>query len=102
DPITGHGITDGFRDAELLARAVHLSLSGERDERSALSGYAFARNKAIGEIFGLTKALAGFPGVARFVELQKQLSDAIEREAVALAALPQLVPTNAEHPAEVK
>ncbi len=102
DPITGHGITDGFRDAELLARAVHLSLSGERDETSALSGYAFTRNKAIGEIFGLTKALAGFPGVARFVELQKQLSDAIEREALTLAALPQLRPTHAGHPAEVQ
>ena len=25
DPVTGHGITDAFRDAELLARAVHLA-----------------------------------------------------------------------------
>ena len=63
------------------------SLSGERDETSALSGYAFARNKSIGEIFGLTKALTAFPGVPRFVELQKRLSDAIEREALTLAAL---------------
>ena len=102
DPITGHGITDAFRDAELLARAVHQSLSGERDETSALSGYAFARNKAIGEIFGLTKALAAFPGVARFVELQKRLSDAIEREALTLAAQPQPGPHPHRHPAEVQ
>ena len=27
DPITGHGITDAFRDAELLADAVHSALS---------------------------------------------------------------------------
>ena len=94
DPITGHGITDAFRDAELLARAVHQTLSGELDETSALSGYAFARHKAIGEIFGLTKALAAFPGVTRFVELQKRLSDAIEREALTLAAQPQLLPSS--------
>ncbi len=102
DPITGHGITDAFRDAELLARAVHQKLSGERDETSALSGYAFARNKSIGEIFGLTKALTAFPGVPRFVELQKRLSDAIEREALTLAAQPHLVPTHTDHPAEVQ
>jgi flavin-dependent dehydrogenase len=102
DPMTGHGITDAFRDAELLARAVHQKLSGERDETSALSGYAFARNKSIGEIFGLTKALTAFPGVPRFVELQKRLSDAIEREALTLAAQPHLVPTHTDHPAEVQ
>ena len=102
DPITGHGITDAFRDAELLARAAHQSLIGELEEASALSGYAFDRNKAIAEISGLTRALTSFPGVQRFVELQKRLSDAIEREAVALAAQPLPGPTEARRPAEVQ
>jgi flavin-dependent dehydrogenase len=42
DPITGHGITDAFRDAELLARAAHDWLSRDpvsAAERSAMAAY---------------------------------------------------------------
>ena len=81
---------------------LYRTICGDFGETSALSGYAFARNKSIGEIFGLTKALTAFPGVPRFVELQKRLSDAIERDALTLAAQPHLVPTHTDHPAEVQ
>ncbi|MET1003910.1 MAG: FAD-dependent oxidoreductase [Propionibacteriaceae bacterium] len=93
DPITGHGITDAFRDAELLARAVDSWLCGESSEAAALTGYHQARDEAIGSIFEITCALTAFPGVERFVALQKQLSDAIEVEACQLAAQPDLFPT---------
>ncbi len=88
DPITGHGITDAFRDAELLADAVASVLAGEADEARALSAYAAARDDAIAETLRLTRALAAFPHPTRFVELQMELSDALEREATELASRP--------------
>jgi 2-polyprenyl-6-methoxyphenol hydroxylase-like FAD-dependent oxidoreductase len=90
DPITGHGITDAFRDAELLARAIDRWLSEQEAESGALAGYQEERDRAIGTIFGITRALTEFPGVERFVGLQKQLSDAIEIEAETLAGQPAL------------
>jgi 2-polyprenyl-6-methoxyphenol hydroxylase-like FAD-dependent oxidoreductase len=88
DPITGHGITDAFRDAELLATALDRSLRDPAEERAAMREYAAQRDAALRPTFDLTVALARFPDPARFVELQKQLSDALEREAEQLAALP--------------
>ena len=46
DPITGYGITDAFRDAELLAAALHQGLSGSRPLLEALAGYEQQRNEA--------------------------------------------------------
>jgi hypothetical protein len=39
-------------------------------------------------VFALTRALAAFPPPDRFVELQIQLGEVLEREADALACLP--------------
>ena len=86
DPITGHGISDAFRDAELLAGAIDAHLGGEIPWSLAGPAYHSARTAAAQEIFTITRALAEFPAVDRFVQLQKQLSDAIEREALDLAA----------------
>ena len=86
DPITGHGISDAFRDAELLAAALDRTLGG--DEAVALAAYQDARDRALREVFELTCALAAYPPVPDFVQLQKRLGDAIEAEAVALAARP--------------
>ena len=88
DPVTGHGITDAFRDAELLAGAVDGWFSGVESEADALNGYRRRRDAALAPVFDLTCALAAFPGATRFVELQKQLSTALEAEASALAAQP--------------
>jgi flavin-dependent dehydrogenase len=90
DPVTGHGITDAFRDAELLANAVDAALRS-RDPGcalDALTAYQLRRDTAIRETFDITRALSAFPSPERFVELQIQLSDALEREAADLAAQP--------------
>jgi flavin-dependent dehydrogenase len=88
DPITGHGISDAYRDAELLAVALDHALQGEASDTAALASYQRQRNEALREIFDITCALAGYPPVAGFVELQKRLSRAIDAEATALATRP--------------
>lgn len=86
--VTGHGISDAFRDAELLAVALDEALRGEVDEPTALAGYQRRRDEALREIFAITCALASYPSTPEFVALQKALSPAIEAEAAALAARP--------------
>lgn len=88
DPITGHGITDALRDAELLAVELDGVLRGRTDERSAARRYRLARDTAARPVFDLTCRLAAFPPRPRFVELQKELSGVLEEEALALAARP--------------
>ena len=90
DPVTGHGITDAFRDAELLANAVDAALraADAGSELDLLTAYQLRRDTALRETFDITRALSAFPNPERFVELQIQLSDALEREAADLAALP--------------
>lgn len=88
DAITGHGISDAFRDAELLAVALDATLRGGADDAGALAGYERQRNEALREIFEITCALATYPPLHEFVALQKRLSPAIEAEAAALAARP--------------
>jgi flavin-dependent dehydrogenase len=79
DPVTGHGITDAFRDAELLATNV-----------DDLAVYAEERDRALAPIFDLTCRLGAYPPVDEFVALQKQLSVLLEREADALASRPPI------------
>jgi 2-polyprenyl-6-methoxyphenol hydroxylase-like FAD-dependent oxidoreductase len=90
DPITGHGITDAFRDAELLARQLGAAFRGDRTEAAAMAAYAHERYRALSPIFEITCRLAEYPALDEFVALQKQLGDAIESEAAWLAALPPL------------
>ncbi len=91
DPITGHGITDAFRDAELLAEAADRLLQASQPH--ALAAYEAERNTAITDVFALTRALGGFPEPETFLHLQARLSKALEREAQALAARPVPVGT---------
>ena len=44
DPISAHGLTDAFRDAELLARAVVAGAAGDVSEREALAAYQAVRD----------------------------------------------------------
>jgi 2-polyprenyl-6-methoxyphenol hydroxylase-like FAD-dependent oxidoreductase len=90
DAITGHGLSDAYRDAELLASALSDVLAGRNDEHTALRGYERQRDLSLREVFDLTCEIATFPGVPRFVELQKQFSLALDREALELAARPNL------------
>lgn len=88
DAITAHGISDAFRDAELLAAAVDQALDAGREESTALARYQQQRDQALTEIFEITCRLGAYPAVAEFIGLQKQLSAAIDKEAAELASWP--------------
>ena len=90
DAVTAYGISDAFRDAELLAVALDQTLAGRAEEATALEAYQHQRDQALREIFEVTCQLAAYPPVPRFIELQKQLSAAIDRQAATLAARPVL------------
>lgn len=97
DPVTGHGITDAFRDAELLAHRAGQLLRGELPEAAALAAYQTERYDALAPIFEVTWQMAQYPPVERFVELQKRLAVLIDEEATWLAARP-LLPASRETP----
>jgi 2-polyprenyl-6-methoxyphenol hydroxylase-like FAD-dependent oxidoreductase len=88
DPITGHGISAAFHDAELLTRALDAVLRGGADEPSALAGYQRDRDTAHREIFDLTCALGAYPPVGDFVKLTRALGRANDVLAAELAARP--------------
>jgi flavin-dependent dehydrogenase len=88
DAITAYGISDAFRDAELLAVALDQALGGAVEETTALAAYQHQRDQALREIFELTCRLAAYPPVPIFIDLQKQLGAAIDTQAAALAARP--------------
>jgi flavin-dependent dehydrogenase len=52
DPITTHGISDAFRDAELLARAL--------DGSSDLAEYERVRNEVTADLFAVTERIAAY------------------------------------------
>jgi flavin-dependent dehydrogenase len=54
DPITAEGITDAFRDAELLAEAIDAGFSGRRPLGEALADYEQRRNEAALPIYDFT------------------------------------------------
>ena len=86
DAISGHGMSDAYRDAELVADALDRVLCGEVDERAALARYQHLRGLALREVFELTCELSAYPSVPEFVELQKQLGRAMDAEANLIAA----------------
>lgn len=60
DPITTHGITDALRDAELLADAVVLGMSGASAEWAALQEYQSRRDALSERLFRVTDEIASF------------------------------------------
>jgi 2-polyprenyl-6-methoxyphenol hydroxylase-like FAD-dependent oxidoreductase len=88
DPITGHGLTDAFRDAELLAEAASRMLHNPAEEAVAMTAYERQRDDAIRDTFRITRELARFPAPRRFADLQRELSCALDLEARQLAARP--------------
>jgi flavin-dependent dehydrogenase len=58
DPITAQGITDAFRDAELLADALHAGFTGTRRVAEALAGYERTRNEETRGLYELTYEFA--------------------------------------------
>ena len=58
DPITGMGILDAFRDAELCASAIDESLSGKRPFDAAMGDYQTDRDSAALPMYDFTYMLA--------------------------------------------
>jgi flavin-dependent dehydrogenase len=88
DAITGHGISDAFRDAELLAAALDRALRDPRRGAEALASYGVERNRMLRELLDITCELGGFPAEARFTELLRDLARAIDDQAGELARRP--------------
>jgi flavin-dependent dehydrogenase len=75
DPLTAHGITDAFRDAELLARAA-------RDGRAqAFARYQYERDTLSRPLFDLTNTIASFDwDLDEVAALHGRLSAAMKAE----------------------
>ena len=58
DPITAQGISDAFRDAELLVDAIDTGLSGRRPLDEALAAYEHRRNELSMQMYEFTCQLA--------------------------------------------
>jgi 2-polyprenyl-6-methoxyphenol hydroxylase-like FAD-dependent oxidoreductase len=58
DPSTAQGISDSFRDAELLAEAIDQGSSGRRALEEALSDYERERNLSVMAMYDFTVQLA--------------------------------------------
>lgn len=76
-PSTGHGITDAFRDASLLADALHAFFSGEAGESEALAAYTELRDQVSRALFEAVHG-SGVPEYPTF-----EFAQAIWQEAVA-------------------
>ena len=59
DPLSTRGISDAFRDAELLARAIVGGLDGGELSRT-LEDYRLVRNRLSGQLFSTTEAIASY------------------------------------------
>ena len=60
DPFTAQGITDAFRDADLLAAAIDAGFSGQQPLPEALAGYEQQRNQHVMPMYEFTCQLASF------------------------------------------
>ena len=60
DPSTAQGITDAFRDAELLSEALDSGFTEHRPLEEALADYERQRNETVMPIYELTCQLASF------------------------------------------
>jgi flavin-dependent dehydrogenase len=89
DPITAHGMTDGLRDAELLADRILETLEGRAREAVALSAYQATRDRLSQHMFAATEEVAGYAWDAcRARELLRIVSSAMSDEVDHLQALP--------------
>lgn len=75
DAITGMGISDAFRDAELLAEAIDSGLAGRRPLEAALAEYEQKRNVASKAAYDFTLDIArNAPPSAMQIELFRALA----------------------------
>jgi len=94
DPATAHGITDAFRDAELLARAVAAG-----DER-ALEDYQHLRDALSLPLFNVTDSIASFDWTLEQLKPRlATLSEAMQTEVRVLQMVVSRTPLPATPPA---
>ncbi len=90
DPITAHGITDGLRDAELLADGILETLGGRVPEAVALAAYQATRDRLSAQLLAATEEVAGYGwDAARARELLRTVSSAMSDEVDHLQRLPE-------------
>ncbi|MEW5727622.1 MAG: NAD(P)/FAD-dependent oxidoreductase [Pseudomonadota bacterium] len=83
DPLTAHGITDAFRDAELLAEAA------ADGSDAAFAAYARIRDELSLDLFEVTDEIAAFQwDLAQLKDLHQELNRHMKREAEHMAAFP--------------
>jgi flavin-dependent dehydrogenase len=88
DPITTHGMSDGLRDAELLADAVLDVLAG-KPEHAALASYQDVRGRLSMSLFAATEEVARYDwDCGRARELLRTVSSAMSDEVDHLQSLP--------------
>ena len=81
DPLTAHGITDAFIDAELLAQAAAAGTE------AAFAGYQSARDKLAVAHFEVTDAVASFEwDLPKVQQLHRALSDEMKKESLAVTS----------------
>jgi flavin-dependent dehydrogenase len=88
DPLIARGITDAFRDAALLARAVGAGLGGETDLTPALARYQEQREALSWQVSTLNHRLAELPDDPD--EIQARLLALFQAEAAADADMAAL------------
>jgi flavin-dependent dehydrogenase len=77
DPLTAHGITDAFIDAELLAQAVAAGTE------AAFAGYQSARDTLASGHFDVTDAVASFEwDLPKVQQLHRALSEEMKKESL--------------------
>lgn len=102
NPITAMGISDAFRDAELLSAAVHEGLAGQRPFDEAMADYQRARDREAGPVYEFTDEYAQLqPPPAEMQQLlsalqgnQEALDDFVSVQAGTLPAPEFFAPEN--------
>jgi 2-polyprenyl-6-methoxyphenol hydroxylase-like FAD-dependent oxidoreductase len=88
DPITGHGMSDALRDAELLAIALDRTRRGETDAATALRAYERTRDALSLPLLAATERIAAFDWtIAELREALDALSAANQADTRALLDL---------------
>jgi 2-polyprenyl-6-methoxyphenol hydroxylase-like FAD-dependent oxidoreductase len=75
DPVTGLGITDAFRAAEILVDRVDLALRGERDMDAALAEYQMLRDEESAASFAFTTTMGSLHIPPHLADLMAALRD---------------------------
>jgi 2-polyprenyl-6-methoxyphenol hydroxylase-like FAD-dependent oxidoreductase len=95
DPISAHGISDAFRDAELCARAIDLTLQGAAGEAEAMSEYHARRDQfAIPMLDDSAELAAHSWDEERASVLMRRISETVKEESRMLVDLPEWLPSS--------